>query len=170
MRPFRYLLRVRYHECDGQKIVFNARYGEYIDVATLEYCRTLFGSVEPASGGIDWRLVQQNTTWKAPANFDEVLAVEVTSKALGTTSFTLLCRVLRTAVVADSASQAGGAGAEAQREREELLASAETTYVVFDEVSGGKAPIPEHLRGKLQAGAPGVVVDCSGTVRDFIES
>ena len=32
--PFRYYLRVRYIECDAQKVVFNSRYGEYvIDVA-----------------------------------------------------------------------------------------------------------------------------------------
>ena len=57
-QPFIYRLRVRYHECDGQKIVFNARYAEYIDIAALEYSRRLFGSVDSEAGGIDWRLVQ----------------------------------------------------------------------------------------------------------------
>ena len=31
--PFRYYLRVRYIECDAQKVVFNSRYGEYVDVS-----------------------------------------------------------------------------------------------------------------------------------------
>ena len=41
--PFRYRLRVRYGECDGQKIVFNSRYGEYADAAMIEYQRKLGG-------------------------------------------------------------------------------------------------------------------------------
>jgi acyl-CoA thioester hydrolase len=39
MKPFRYYLRVRYSECDSQKVVFNARYGEYVDLAVTEYVR-----------------------------------------------------------------------------------------------------------------------------------
>ncbi len=33
---FRYYLRVRYGECDAQKVVFNARYAEYVDLATTD--------------------------------------------------------------------------------------------------------------------------------------
>lgn len=143
-QPFIYRLRVRYHECDGQKIVFNARYAEYIDIAALEYARHLFGSVDSKSGGIDWRLVQQSLQWKAPAHFDDVLDVQVQTKSLGTTSFCLLADVVRPS---DNV----------------LLVSAETTYVVFDEVADSKAPIPEHARASLQAGAPDVVVNCSGS-------
>jgi acyl-CoA thioester hydrolase len=40
MNPFRYYLRVRYSECDAQKIVFNARYGEYVDLAVSEFMRS----------------------------------------------------------------------------------------------------------------------------------
>ena len=36
---FRYYLRVRYQECDAQKVVFNARYGDYIDQACIEFLR-----------------------------------------------------------------------------------------------------------------------------------
>ena len=36
---FRYYLRVRYQECDAQKVVFNARYGDYIDLACIEFLR-----------------------------------------------------------------------------------------------------------------------------------
>ena len=31
--PFRYYMRVRFQECDAQHVVFNARYGDYIDIA-----------------------------------------------------------------------------------------------------------------------------------------
>src|SRR5687768_9142235 len=40
--PFRFLFRVRYGECDQQNIVFNARWGDYIDIACTEYLRALF--------------------------------------------------------------------------------------------------------------------------------
>ncbi len=142
-QPFIYRLRVRYHECDGQKIVFNARYAEYIDIAALEYSRHLFGSVDANSGGIDWRLVQQTTEWKAPAHFDEVLDVQVQTKSLGRTSFCLLADIIRPS--------------DGTR-----LVSAETTYVVYNEVTASKAPIPGPGRERLEQGAPGIVIDCSG--------
>ena len=41
MKSFSHTLRVRYHECDAQKVVFNSRYGEYVDVAFGEYMRSL---------------------------------------------------------------------------------------------------------------------------------
>ena len=36
---FRYYLRVRYIECDAQKVVFNSRYSEYVDVGFSEFLR-----------------------------------------------------------------------------------------------------------------------------------
>ena len=37
-------LRVRYHECDQQGVVFNAHYLAYADMASLECSSVLFGS------------------------------------------------------------------------------------------------------------------------------
>ena len=42
--PFRHSLRVRYHECDPQGIVFNANYLAYHDIAVTELWREAFGS------------------------------------------------------------------------------------------------------------------------------
>ena len=44
--PFEFRLRVRYGECDAQGVVFNARYGDYVDIAVNEYIRTLFGDYQ----------------------------------------------------------------------------------------------------------------------------
>lgn len=44
--PFEFRLRVRYGECDAQGVVFNARYGDYVDIAVNEYIRTLFGNYQ----------------------------------------------------------------------------------------------------------------------------
>ncbi len=66
IEPFRLYLRVRYGECDGQGIVYNARWVEYVDIAASEYTRALFGSVDVAVTSIDWRLVKQTCEWHAP--------------------------------------------------------------------------------------------------------
>jgi acyl-CoA thioester hydrolase len=89
--PFRYYLRVRYGECDAQKIVFNTRYAEYVDVALNEFLRALgFDTNRLLASGLDFQLVKQTIEWKSPARFDDVLEVAVEPLSLGTTSFT--CR------------------------------------------------------------------------------
>jgi acyl-CoA thioester hydrolase len=47
--PFLYYLRVRYGECDAQKLVFNARYADYVDIATGELLRVI------GFGRLSWR-------------------------------------------------------------------------------------------------------------------
>lgn len=141
--PFRILLRVRYAECDAQGIVFNSRYGEYMDVASGEYSRAVFGGVD-GSTGVDWRLVRQVTEWKAPARFDDVITISVTTARIGTTSFTLNATFRR-------------------HPDGPLLATVETTYVVVNPETGEKKPIPERHLASLERGAPGVVVNFAAT-------
>lgn len=144
--PFRFLLRVRYQECDAQKIVFNARWGEYIDVATGEYTRALFGSVDPAVSGLDWKLVRQTIEWKASGHYDEIIDVRIRPVRVGTTSFTLAFELMR---FPDEA----------------LLVTAETVYVSTDPATGRKRAVSDEHRRKLDAGAPGIVVDHAGALR-----
>jgi acyl-CoA thioester hydrolase len=143
VEPFRYLLRVRYSECDAQRVVFNARYGDYIDLAVTEFFRALgFGSVL-IDGNLDYQLVKQILEWKAPARFDQVLAVAVRSLRIGTTSFAL--------------------GTEFRVEGEDrILALGETIYVLVDSVALEKRAIPEDLRAALERGVPGAVTDHAG--------
>ena len=143
--PFRFLFRVRYHECDAQKIAFNARWGEYVDLASAEYTRALFGSVDPEVSGIDWRLVRQTIEWKASGRYDDVIEARVHTVRVGTTSFTLATQFLRWP---DGAP----------------LVTAETVYVATDPVRGIKQPVSDAHRQKLEAGAPGVVVDHAGAL------
>lgn len=143
VQPFRFLLRVRYAECDAQGIVFNARWGEYVDVAATEYTRALLGSVDPAVTGVDWRLVKQTTEWRSPGRYDDVVELGVRTLRVGTTSFTLATEARRRADAT-------------------LLVTCETVYVVVDVARGIKKPIPEGVRAALERGAPGVVVDHAG--------
>jgi hypothetical protein len=70
-------LRVRYGECDAQKVVFNARYGDYVDVAVNEFFRALGLGEALINGDLDFQLVKQTLEWTAPARFDQVLGVSL---------------------------------------------------------------------------------------------
>jgi acyl-CoA thioester hydrolase len=137
---FSYFLRVRYGECDAQKVVFNSRYGEYVDLAAAEFLRVLGFEHEIQTAELDYQVVKQTTEWRAPARFDQVLEISVSTKHLGTTSFTL-------------ATEFRIAGEEA------LIATSESVYVHVDTHTLKKAPIPARLRDALERGAAGKSVD-----------
>ncbi len=137
---FRYFLRVRYAECDAQKVVFNARYAEYVDIATTEFFRALGYGNQLASGEIDFQLVRQTIEWRGPARFDDVVEISMRTLRIGNTSFTL-------------AADFRIAG------REPTIASAETVYVLVDHRTLNKAPVEGRLRAALEKGAPGIRVD-----------
>src|SRR5690349_11319067 len=135
--PFRFLLRVRYGEVDAQQIVFNARWGDYVDVAITEYQRTLWGAVV-GPDSLDMRLVRQAIEWKAPGRFDDVIEARVRTAAIGTTSFTIGCEFRR---------WPDGP----------VLATSETVYVAIDAAHEVKIPVPARFRDALERGAPGVL-------------
>lgn len=140
--PFRYLLRVRYGECDAQKVVFNARYGDYIDLASTEFLRALGYGAELLDGRLDYQLVRQTVEWQAPARFDDVLAVSVSSPHQGNTSFRLAFEFRR-------------------HGEERLLATADTVYVLVSP-SLEKRALPDDFRARLIAGADGAICDHAG--------
>ncbi|MBV1696376.1 MAG: acyl-CoA thioesterase, partial [Hyphomicrobiales bacterium] len=69
---FRYYLRVRYQECDAQHVVFNARYGDYIDLAITEFMKASMPDRNVFDGTFEFQVVKQTTEWKSPARFDDV--------------------------------------------------------------------------------------------------
>ena len=137
--PFRYFFRVRYAECDAQKVVFNANYGLYADVALVEFLRALGLRDQLIHGPYDCQLVKQTTEWKSPARYDDVLEASVETPHLGNTAFTVACTLRR-------------AGESA------VLARTETVYVLMDAATLSKTAIPEALRGCLQQGACGMFI------------
>ena len=144
MVPFRLLLRVRYGECDAQQVVFNARYGDYVDVAATEFYRAVFGSYQASlDQGLDSQVVRMVTDWSAPARFDDVLQLEVSTLHLGNSSFSLQVDIRR------QANQA-------------VIARSEVTYVMVDARTFSKRTIPDALRAQLQHGAPGILVNQAG--------
>ena len=141
--PFRFYLRVRYQECDAQGVVFNARYGDYVDVATMEFFRALGFADEIATNDLDMQLVQQTTTWKAPARNNDVLEIAITALHLGTTSFTL-----------EAKFRIAG--------RPDVICSSETVYVRVDHSTLTKRPLGQDLAAAFNRGRPGVVGDHAG--------
>lgn len=134
---FRYRLRVRYGECDAQKIVYNARWADYVDLATTEYLRAVWGDAM-FGGGFDYRLVKLVLDWKAPARWDDVLEIAVATMRVGTTSFVLQTTLTVLGAAAPSVL-------------------AESTCVVVDEHTQRKREIPAELRASLTAGADRLV-------------
>ena len=141
-QPFRYFVRVRYQECDAQHVVFNARYGDYIDLAQTEFIRCCFPDRNTFEGTFEMQVVRQLVEWKGPARFDDVLEISARVVKLGTTSFTV--------------------GFELRRPGEEPIVTAECIYVVVDKATWTKRPLTAIERDRLTAGARGQHVDHAG--------
>jgi acyl-CoA thioester hydrolase len=94
--PFRHRLRVRYHECDAQGVVFNAHYLAYCDIAITEMWRELYGSYERLiERGVDHVVAESTLRFREPARFDDELDVEVALLRLGTTSMQVSFEIRR---------------------------------------------------------------------------
>jgi acyl-CoA thioester hydrolase len=142
--PFEFRLRVRYGECDAQGVVFNARYGDYVDIAVNEYIRTLFGNYQNLlDQGLDIQVVSLTQNWQAPARFDEVLRVHIAPGRIGNTSFSLELAFSR---LAD----------------DNPIADARITYVMVSPQHLSKRLVPDNLRSILESGAPGVCISHAG--------
>lgn len=141
---FKMLLRVRYGECDAQRVVFNARYGDYVDIAMTEFMRCLFGGYTAmVEEGVDNQVVRLEIDWTTPAKYDDVIAISVAAERVGNTSFTLKLNFT------DFATK-------------RKIATAEITYVLVSAASYTKISIPDNMREKLTRGAPNVVINHAG--------
>jgi acyl-CoA thioester hydrolase len=86
---FHHRIRVRYAECDGQGVVFNAHWLTYFDEACTRFMESLgFGS-QFWINEFDVMLVHAELDWSGPARFDDWLDVTVTPTRLGQKSFDL---------------------------------------------------------------------------------
>jgi acyl-CoA thioester hydrolase len=94
--PFVHELRVRYGECDPQGIVFNANYLLYFDVAFTELWREAVGPWQEMVGrGIDAVVAHAEIDFRAPARYDDVLALTARVVRLGRTAITTEIDVMR---------------------------------------------------------------------------
>ncbi len=128
--PFTHALRVRYHECDAQGIVFNANWLTYCDVAMTELWRSLFGSYSGLTDqGVDLVVAEAALRFRRPGRFDDELDLEVAVVALEETELRLRSRALRDG---------------------ELLMEATLRYVAIGTTSFARTPLPPAVRAGLE--------------------
>ena len=128
--PFRHRLRVRWHECDLQGVVFNAHYLAYFDMAITELWREALGGYQAmVARGLDLVVAETRIRYLKPLRFDEEFDLTVTVQEMGNTA-------IHTAL---SAERDG-----------ETAAEGELRHVFVDTESGEKAPIPDDIREALE--------------------
>lgn len=152
-RPFRYFVRVRYQDCDNQHVVFNARYGDYIDLAITEFLAATMPERDPANNLFEIQVKKQTIEWTAPARFNDVLEISTAVSRMGNSSFDVSFE-MRIAGTPDPI----------------VSAACLYVHVVDDNGRWRSTPIPDGPRAQLLAGAKGKVVDHAGyfpiTVRE----
>jgi acyl-CoA thioester hydrolase len=126
--PFRHSLRVRYHECDPQGVVFNANYMTYFDLTMTELWRELGGYQAMVDAGLDMVVAEARVLYRSPLRFDDEFEGEVMVTRLGETS-------MATEIVL--------------RRGDEVAAEGELRYVFIETGGGAKRPIPEPIRAGL---------------------
>jgi acyl-CoA thioester hydrolase len=83
-------LKVRFHECDPQGVVFNAHYLAYADMASFECLTVLFGSIaEVHRMGVDLVVAESNVRYLAACRFQDELLVDSYVGRVGKTSLVL---------------------------------------------------------------------------------
>lgn len=144
-QPFRIYIRVRYQECDSQHVVFNARYGDFIDLAITEFMLAVMPERDPFNNNFEIQLRKQTTEWMAPARFRDVIEIRAFPIRFGRTSFTMQFE-LRIPGTPDP------------------IVRSEGVYVHVTGVDGvwKSTPIPVDARALLEAGARGKIVDHAG--------
>ena len=128
---FFHRLRVRWAEVDMQKIVFNAHYLMYFDVAITEYWRALALPYEDSMHQLGGELYVKKASveFNASAKMDDQLDVGMSCTRLGNSSMTITGGIFR---------------------GEDHLIAGELIYVFADPHTQTSKPIPAPLRELLQ--------------------
>jgi acyl-CoA thioester hydrolase len=130
---FVHTLRVRYNEIDGQRIVYNARYLDFTDIAQTEYFRSaiqmhLFDLAD--AGEFDVATVHVEADYYRPFVLDDIVEIGVRCTAIGTTSITFVYEMWK------------------QCEQEARFRCT-AVYVNFDQGQRAKRPVPNRLRATI---------------------
>lgn len=146
MQPFRYYLRVRYQDCDSQHVVFNARYGEYLDLAITEFMAAAMPERNYTDNVFEIQVRKQTIEWNAPARFQDVIEISTAVERLGRSSFDVRFDM-----------RLAGKGPDVI-----VTATGVYVHVVDDNGRWKSMVIPDAEKARLQRGAPGVIVDHAG--------
>ena len=135
-------LVVRWSEVDAQRIVFNAHYMMYADVAVTEYWRQVAMPYEASWALLGGELYVNRLAleYHASAHYDDMLDVWLSCRHIGNSSIELVGAIFR---------------------GEQLLVSGELLYVFADPATQTSRRVPDALRSLLldhAAGQPVVSV------------
>jgi acyl-CoA thioester hydrolase len=128
---YRHVVRIRYGECDMQKVVFNANYLVYIDDATDTWFREALGPFEAT--GFDFMVKRISIEWQSAARFGEVLDLDLEVTRWGTSSFDV-----------------GVVGTAGDRP----VLSASLVYVSTIPGQATARPVPDDVRAALSGAGP----------------
>ena len=89
------IIRVRYHECDMQNVVFNANYWMYADDAVAQFVRHAIARETHTSPdlvnfydvGFDFMLKTAHGTWHKGAAYGDIITATCAVSRWGNTSF-----------------------------------------------------------------------------------
>jgi acyl-CoA thioester hydrolase len=128
MTPVRTTLRVRYAETDQMGVVYYANYFVWCEIGRVEFFRQLGYDYKQMEIEDDCHLpvVEANCRYRAPARYDDEVAIETSVIALRSYVIKFGYRILRL-----------------QAEGELVLAEAETVHVSVDK-SFQKRNLPEN--------------------------
>jgi len=124
-------VRVRYHECDPQGVMFNSHYLALFDMTLTEMWRAAVGGYQQmVDAGTDVVVGEAHVVYQSPMRFDEIVDITIEVAELGTTS-------MRTeyAITRDG----------------DPVATGWLRHVFVDARTMGKKPIPEDIRTALSA-------------------
>jgi acyl-CoA thioester hydrolase len=133
---YRQSIRVRYGECDMQRVVFNANYFVYCDDVVDSWTRIALADELRAAGtatdlhaiGFDFMLKKTELTWTSPVRFGDTIDATAAVTRWGNSSFDV--------------SILGEVDGTTKFE-------AVITYVSIDPITQRPAPIPEVVRRAL---------------------
>lgn len=129
---FKTQLKVRYSEIDGQKIVFNAHYMTYLDIAISEYYSEGLKLDNVFADGIfDFVLAKSTLEYKQSARLKDVLDLWCRTVKIGRTSFVNEFVITRTG-------------------ESDPLVKAEIIYVSIDPKTLKPQPMPEIVRNRIE--------------------
>ena len=120
-------LRVRWAEVDMQKVVFNAHYLAYLDLALMDYWRALALPYQDSMAVLGGEMLVKKATleYHASARLDDVLDIGLRCEQVGTSSVRFGAGIFR---------------------GQTLLTSGELVYVFADLASQSSRPVPPALR------------------------
>jgi acyl-CoA thioester hydrolase len=128
---FQYPHRVTYAECTVGDHIYYSRYLDVLEAARGEFFRHLGASLQQwQQAGVVWPVIEAQLRYKAPARYDDLLAIELWLTQLDRVRLNFAYRILN--------------------QNRVLILEAATQHVCAS-LEGKPRRLPEHLRDNLQA-------------------